>query len=72
MATAITLSTVSRFVDGYVFGVQPRIGPPATLRMLLAELRVSFSAPDEQRAAVTRWLATNEPGPRLRAELMGQ
>lgn len=61
---------MSRFTDDYPFFGAPRKGPPATLNILLAELRVSFEPPRQQQAAVAQWLETNEPGPRLAAELV--
>lgn len=60
---------MSRFTDDYPFSGGARSGPPATLNMLLNELGVDFASPDEQRAAVAHWLQTNQPGPRLVAEL---
>lgn len=60
---------MSRFTDDYPFFGSPRKAPPATLNILLAELHVSFASVGEQRAAIARWLETNEPGPRLADEL---
>lgn len=63
---------MSRFTDDYPFFGGPRKTPPRTLNILLAELHVSFAPLDEQRAAIARWLETNEPGPRLADELQAR
>jgi len=60
---------MSRFTEGYSFFGSPRKAPPATLNILLNELGVDFASVAEQRAAIDHWLETNQPGPRLVAEL---
>lgn len=60
---------MSRFTDDYPFFGGARKAAPATLNMLLNELGVDFASPEAQRAAIKEWLKTNEPGPRLAAEL---
>jgi hypothetical protein len=43
--------------------------PAATLNILLNEPGFDFAPPSQQRAAVAKWLESNQPGERLAGEL---
>lgn len=60
------MTRYSRFIDGVDFVLDDSDWIPNTPSQLLAKLRVSRKSREEQRAAIGRWLETNEPSQFLR------
>ena len=60
------MTRFSRFIDGVELVPAESDWTPYTPSQLLAKLRVRSRPRADQRAAIEKWLAANEPAPFLR------